>query len=80
MSRGDIERLQTRLNALGYDAGAPDGRAGRRTRAALKAFQSDRGLPADGHPSHQALAILLEAGPCTGCKDGAPLEESNAKE
>ena len=80
MSRGDIERLQTRLNALGYDAGPPDGRAGRRTRAALKAFQSDRVLPADGHPNHQALAILLEAGPCTSCKDGAPLEESNAKE
>jgi membrane-bound lytic murein transglycosylase B len=80
MSRGDIERLQTRLNALGYDAGPPDGRAGRRTRAALKAFQSDRGLPADGHPSHQALAILIEAGPCTTCKDVAPLEESNAKE
>lgn len=81
MSRQDIEQLQARLNSLGYDAGPADGRAGKQTRAALRAFQSDRGIPADGHPSHQVLAILLESGSyCPPCKRRARSTEPNTKE
>lgn len=81
MSRQDIERLQARLNSLGYDAGPADGRAGKRTKAALRAFQSDRGIPADGHPSHQVLAILLEgSGSCPPCKRRALSKEPSTKE
>lgn len=80
MSRQDIETLQIRLNLLGYDAGPADGRAGKRTRAALRAFQSDRGIPADGHPSHQVLVILLETGSCPPCKRRARSKEPSTKE
>lgn len=39
MMRGeDIKALQTALNALGYDAGDPDGIAGKNTVAAIRAF------------------------------------------
>lgn len=39
MMRGDdIKALQTALNALGYDAGDPDGIAGKNTIAAIRAF------------------------------------------
>lgn len=39
MMRGeDIKALQTALNALGYDAGDPDGIAGKNTIAAIQRF------------------------------------------
>jgi peptidoglycan hydrolase-like protein with peptidoglycan-binding domain len=47
--------IQGRLNALGYDAGPPDGVAGPQTRSAIRAYQRDHGLLVDGVPS-QALA------------------------
>ncbi len=43
----DVAQIQTRLNALGY-ATAADGEFGEATTAAVKAFQKDRGLEADG--------------------------------
>src|SRR5262245_14070115 len=48
---GDLAAVQRRLAELGYDPGPADGRAGPRTRAAIQAFQRDRGLVADGEPS-----------------------------
>src|SRR5690606_4846607 len=53
--------VQIRLNALGYDAGPPDGAIGPRTRRAIAAFQADRGLPADGVPGRSTLAALETA-------------------
>ena len=48
-SRGDaVKVLQERLSALGYGCGAADGVFGRRTRAAVRAFQRDHSLAADG--------------------------------
>lgn len=48
-SRGQkVAELQEALNALGFDAGVPDGIFGRGTERAVKAFQKSVGLDADG--------------------------------
>ena len=48
-SRGeDVFHLQTRLSALGYDPGKPDGIFGEKTRTAVIRFQQDKGLKPDG--------------------------------
>jgi membrane-bound lytic murein transglycosylase B len=57
---GASERMamQQDLRALGYDPGAIDGVLGRKVRAALRRYQKDHGLPADGYPSVEMLARL----------------------
>ncbi len=55
LKREEVEELQQRLNALGFDSGRPDGVVGRMTRAALREYQRSRDLPADGYPD---IAIL----------------------
>ena len=48
-SRGDeVLGLQNRLNSLGYNCGKADGIFGADTEKAVKAFQRDKGLNADG--------------------------------
>ena len=57
----DVLALQTRLNALGFDAGRSDGIFGRNTDAAVRAFQKEYGVPEDGifgPKSHGALLGL----------------------
>ncbi len=44
----DVTRLQTALNAQGYDCGAADGIFGAATEKAVRAFQKDNGLAVDG--------------------------------
>ena len=44
----DVTKLQTALNALGYDCGAADGIFGAKTEAAVRAFQQANGLTVDG--------------------------------
>ncbi len=61
----DIRDLQTSLNALGYDAGTPDGIAGRRTKTALQNFQKARGFLADGYPTQEMLAAVKSGAPVT---------------
>ncbi len=61
LRRSDIELLQVRLAALGFDPGEADGRAGPKTRKALKAFQRSRGLPADGYPTREILGLVLRS-------------------
>lgn len=58
LRRSDIVLLQDRLAALGFDPGEADGRAGPKTRKALKAFQRSRGLPADGYPTREILGLI----------------------
>ena len=43
-----IASAQSLLNTLGYDAGVADGQLGPRTETAVRAFQTDRGLPPTG--------------------------------
>jgi TPR repeat protein len=57
-----LKGVQTNLAALGYDPGPADGVMGRRTRAAIRAFQADVGLPVDGQVSDQLIAALSDAG------------------
>ncbi|WP_061931947.1 TIGR02594 family protein [Aureimonas sp. AU22] len=52
-------RIQTRLRALGYDPGPSDGIHGRRTIAAVRAFQSDQKLVVDGIVGPLTLARLF---------------------
>lgn len=58
MTLADRQRLQARLTAAGYDTGGSDGVIGDKTRAAIAAFERDRGLPVTGEPSLQILALL----------------------
>ncbi|MEX2469660.1 MAG: lytic murein transglycosylase [Pseudohongiellaceae bacterium] len=58
MSVADVRELQTMLNAAGFDSGEPDGRVGRQTRSAVRAYQEDQGLPMDGYASRQILDSL----------------------
>lgn len=57
-SRDEVRTAQRELARLGYDAGAADGVAGRRTNAAIRAFQRDAGLPVDGKITPALLAAL----------------------
>ncbi|MGV6871618.1 lytic murein transglycosylase [Pseudochelatococcus sp. B33] len=58
LSRNEREDLQRYLARLGFSAGEPDGRIGTQTRAAIVAYQEQRGLIPDGHPSPTLLAQL----------------------
>lgn len=60
MTGEDVRRLQQRLMELGYELpryGA-DGEFGRETEAAVKAYQADMGLTADGIAGERTLAAL----------------------
>ncbi|MEM7766083.1 MAG: lytic murein transglycosylase [Pseudomonadota bacterium] len=59
LSVAQIKLLQARLNDLGYGAGAVDGIAGRGTKGALRGYQKDRGLVADGFPTRAMLDHVL---------------------
>jgi membrane-bound lytic murein transglycosylase B len=50
--------MQSDLKALGYDPGEIDGVLGRKVRAALRRYQKDHGLPADGYPTVEMLGRL----------------------
>jgi hypothetical protein len=53
-----LRAAQSRLDALGFDAGAADGQMGPHTRAALQAFQRARGLPPTGTLDARTVAVL----------------------
>jgi peptidoglycan hydrolase-like protein with peptidoglycan-binding domain len=50
--------MQNNLKALGYDPGPVDGLLGRKARAALRRYQKDHHLPADGYPTRDMLDRL----------------------
>jgi hypothetical protein len=53
-----VKDVQAYLSALGYKPGPIDGKLGRKTKAAIKAFQKDEGLTIDGEPSDELLGHL----------------------
>ena len=59
LTRPQIQRLQTELNARGFASGTPDGIVGAGTRQAIRDYQRSVGLPADGYPDLEMLQRLL---------------------
>ncbi|MDX6695435.1 MAG: hypothetical protein QOF02_3038 [Blastocatellia bacterium] len=53
-----VKRAQAALNEAGYDVGTPDGAAGTRTIAAVRQFQSDKGIPVSGKIDDATLSAL----------------------
>ena len=58
LSRAERIELQERLTRLGYTLGEPDGIIGANSRQAIRAFQMDHGLAADGFASSSLLKRL----------------------
>jgi membrane-bound lytic murein transglycosylase B len=57
----EIEEMQRRLTALGFDTGGTDGRIGNATTLAVRDFQRKVGMePADGYPGIKLLARLRQ--------------------
>ncbi len=55
--------IEGQLIALGFDAGAPDGKFDKDTRRAIRRFQRARGFPVTGYLDRQSLVRLIaEAG------------------
>ena len=61
LSRDEILEVQERLQALGYDVGGVDGTLGAQTRAAVKAVQTELGLPADSYPDAAFLSAIRQS-------------------
>ncbi len=61
LSTAEMQQIQTLLNALGYPVGETDGIAGSRTKKALRDFQMQKQLAADGYPSIRMLNLLRQA-------------------
>ncbi len=55
----DVREAQRFLNSLGFSAGKEDGIFGRETEMAVKAFQSNTGLPQDGILGASTINALL---------------------
>ena len=57
----DVTKLQTALNALGYDCGAADGIFGVKTEAAVRRFQRAQQLAVDGVAGRMTWAAIERA-------------------
>jgi len=61
MTLAELQELQQRLTAAGFDTAGVDGRVGNQTKRAVRAFQQKVGLePADGYPGLKVLARLRQ--------------------
>jgi lytic murein transglycosylase len=59
----ELQEIQRRLTALGFNTGGSDGRVGNETMLAVRAFQRKAGLvPADGYAGLKVLARLRQGG------------------
>ncbi len=58
MSLADVKELQELLNRAGFDSGEPDGRVGRQTRSAIRAYQEHQFLRMDAYASKALLERL----------------------
>jgi lytic murein transglycosylase len=75
LARAERRELQELLIRNGYDIGEADGIIGTRTRAAITAFQTSAGLPADGHPGkrvYEALKAAPKTQPQREVREGSP--------
>ena len=58
ISRDTVIDMQNRLARLGLYKGETDGLLGPKTRSALRLFQQQQALPADGHPTQESIRRL----------------------
>ena len=58
----EVQEIQERLTALGYDSGGTDGRVGKDTMSAIRRFQAKAGMKPDGYAGLMLLARLREGG------------------
>jgi membrane-bound lytic murein transglycosylase B len=59
LTLAEVQEIQQRLTAIGFDTKGTDGRVGNATLAAVRDFQRKAGiLPADGYPGLKVLARL----------------------
>ncbi|XOZ32722.1 lytic murein transglycosylase [Halomonadaceae bacterium KBTZ08] len=58
LKRETIKALQTALKEAGYEPGPADGILGSGTRGALRRFQKESGLRADGYPDPESLRAI----------------------
>lgn len=72
-----VRAVQQKLNELGYNAGPADGLLGRGTRAAIIAFQQDRGVAATG-VADQALLLQLQRAPSRSTATITPPSRSSS--
>ncbi len=63
VDRNELRDTQARLTMLGFKPGPIDGQMGKRTRSAIKGFQADKGLPADGKLTNEVFELLVKAVP-----------------
>ena len=61
LTRNTVIDLQTRLTRLGFYTDETDGLLGPKTRSAVRMFQKQIGLPADGHATPELVARLQRA-------------------
>jgi membrane-bound lytic murein transglycosylase B len=61
MTLAEVQEVQRRLTAAGFNTGGADGRVGRDTMVAVREFQQRAGIaPADGYPGLKVLARLRQ--------------------
>jgi membrane-bound lytic murein transglycosylase B len=61
LTRDTVVGMQMRLARLGFYTDEADGLLGPKTRSAVRLFQKQIGLPADGHPTGDVIARLQQA-------------------
>jgi len=59
-SRPNTKQIQIALSNAGYDPGSTDGKMGKQTKDAIKAFQKANNLPVDGHVGTKAWDLLKD--------------------
>lgn len=69
-----VIQIQHLLAYLGYDPGDCDGAMGRNTQAAVRRFQADYGLTADGDPGSATQKMLIGAIAGTAAKVDRPAQ------
>lgn len=75
-----ILQIQLLLTYLGYDPGDIDGVSGKNTIAAVKRFQADYGLTADGNPGAATQKMLIGAVAGTAVKVDKPTSSTEGKD
>lgn len=70
----NVRQIQNLLDYLGYEPGVIDGAMGRNTQAAVRRFQADYGLTADGDPGAATKKMLIGAVAGTAAKVDKPAQ------